>query len=300
MHADPHQPRRALLTGATGYLGGQFARALVRMGWEVSAIVRGASDAEIVDALRRDGVAVHVHDGTTDQLADIVARVAPEIVWHLATRFVGEHVPSDIVPLVTDNVLFGAQLLEATHRAGVRSLVVTGSAWQQHDNAMYSPVSLYAATKQAFEALAAWYAEVAGMRIVIAGLTDLYGPNDRRRKLLWAVMNAERTGATLDMNDGSPYIDLLHVVDAIDALLLAGDRALVSGGALERWAVRPGRPLRLRALIALWQQARGATVDVQWGARPLRAREALVPWTAGDDLPGWSARVALEEGLRSL
>jgi nucleoside-diphosphate-sugar epimerase len=233
-------------------------------------------------------------------LVTLVAAVRPVVVWHLATRFTSTHAVDDVEPLVRDNILFGAQLLEAMSRSGARSLVVAGSAWQQHDNADYAPVSLYAATKQAFEAMAAWYAEVRDLRVVVTRLSDVYGPGDTRRKLVWALAEAERTGNALPMNDGSPYIDLLHVDDAVAALRVAGDRAVARAGGMEHWAVRGGRSMPLRELVALWQQVRGTTFPVQWGALPLRAREATTPWTAGDVLPEWMPAIRLEDGLRGL
>lgn len=309
MSADPpatvagaiHQtPRRAFVTGGTGFLGGGLVSSLLADGWKVTVLVRESSDRARVALLQQRGASIAEHDGTTEQLVELLAWATPSMVWHAAARFVGQHATADIASLVQDNVLFGTQLLEAMHRTGSRSLVVVGSAWQQHENAEYAPVSLYAASKQAFEAMAQWYSDVAGMRIVVTRLTDVYGPNDERRKLLWALHNAEQTRATLEMNDGSPYIDLLHIDDAIAALRIAADRARAAGGAMERWAVRPGRAMQLRELVALWERVRRTTLDVHWGARPLRARETMSPWTRGELLPHWAPCVPLEDGLRSL
>ncbi len=296
-----HRPsQRAFVTGGTGYLGGRLVASLLAEGWAVTVLVRRSSDRARVSALQQRGVRIAEHDGSTAQLVELLSTSAPSVVWHAATRFVGEHAIGDVAPLVQDNVVFGTQLLEAMYRTGARSLVVAGSAWQQHDNVDYAPVSLYAASKQAFEAMAAWYSDVAGMRIVVTRFTDVYGPDDERRKLLWALRTAERMQSTLEMNDGSPYIDLLHVDDAIAALRVAANRARADGGAMERWAVRPGRALRLRELVALWEAVRGTTLKVMWGARPLRARETMIPWTSGELLPEWAPRISLEDGVRAL
>ena len=301
MSADePTIPRRVLVTGGTGYLGGRLISALRTRGSDVAAIVRRDTPTHRLATLRNAGVITLEHDGDTGQLCDLLQEARPEVVFHCSTRFVSEHKVDDVAPLVRDNILFGVQVAEAMRRTGVRSLVVTGSAWQQHDNAAYSPMSLYAASKEALESMLAWYAQVGEVRVLVARLTDLYGPDDERRKLLWALRNAERTGQVLAMNDGSPFIDLLHIDDAVNALLTAAARLEGTSVPFETWAVRTGRSLPLRDLVRVWQSVRGTRVNVEWGARPLRARETMKPWTATALLPDWSAKIPLEEGLLQL
>ena len=290
----------ALLTGGTGFVGGELAAALCADGWDVHVIVRASSSAEAVARLRGAGCVAYTHDGSRASLGRAVDGAAPDCTWHLATRFIGHHAPADVGPLVRDNVEFGALLLDALSTRGRPAVVTAGSLWQQYGNATYSPLSLYAATKEAFDAIATYYAEVLGFRVVECMLTDTYGPSDRRRKLLWHLREAARTGTALAMSgEGAQYIDLLHVNDAVRALITAGERAVAAPpGSLERWAVRPGHPIAVRELVERVGRALRRPVPVQWGARPGRPREMTVPWTAGAVLPGWQARIALDDGLR--
>lgn len=45
---------------------------------------------------------------------------------------------------------------------------------------------------------------------------------------------------------------------------------------------------------------RTKSVPVTFGARPYRDREVMRPWTKGVRLPGWTPRVALEDGIRRM
>lgn len=290
----------ALVTGATGFVGGHLARRLAREGWNVHAVVRRAFDDPKVQAL--EGVAsVHRHDGTTDNLAGIVARAAPAIVFHLASRFVAEHQAADVEPLVRQNLVFGAQLLDGMRAAGVTRIVNTGSAWQHYDNRDYSPVSLYAATKQAFVDLLVYFVEARDFRAITLELTDTYGPHDLRHKLIPIMLDAERNGRELSMVRGETPLDFVHVDDAVEAFVVAARRLMDAvGGGHDVFAVRGTTPVSARDLFDVWARARGISVRARWGELPQRPRAVFEPWTQGTVLPGWAPRVSLHEGLRTL
>jgi hypothetical protein len=46
------------------------------------------------------------------------------------------------------------------------------------------------------------------------------------------------------------------------------------------------------------EQVSGRKAHINFGARPYRPRELMVPWSAGQRLPGWMPQVSLAEGLR--
>ncbi|MDQ1439319.1 MAG: UDP-glucose 4-epimerase [Acidimicrobiaceae bacterium] len=287
--------RRALVTGATGFIGGHLVRALAREGWEVHALVRPSSAASGLSA------EVHVDDGTAEGLASVMAAANPDVVFHLAALFLAAHQPADVPALVEANVAFGARVAEAlAGLGGHRLLVATGTAWQHYEGRAYSPVALYAATKQALADVLRYYADAGQLSVTVLKLFDTYGPDDPRRKLLRLLADAAVSGETLEMSGGEQLIDLLHVDDVVAALLHAVDRNGDAGGTpyLE-FAVSSGAPVPLRTLVETFNQATGRTVNVTWGARPYRPREMFTPWEAGPPLPGWKPEVALADGIRA-
>lgn len=289
--------RRALVTGATGFIGSHLAKRLVADGWEVHAVVRPGSE---LGRLREIGVRAHSHDGSTDGLSGIIGDASPTVVFHLASLFLSQHRASEVVPLVRSNVEFGAQLLEGMAAHAVPALVNTGTSWQHFTGEGYNPVALYAATKEAFEAILAYYVETSPMRAITLKLFDTYGPHDPRPKLFSLLRGAVERDAPLPMSPGEQRVDLVYVDDVVNAFLLAAQR-LEEGRSVrphEVYAVSSGAPLPLRELVELFREVTGSPVPVEWGGRPYRAREVMVPWNAGVPLPGWAPRVGLREGIR--
>lgn len=292
---------RALVTGATGFVGSHLAMHLLAQGWDVAYVRRPGSRTPAWWGERAERLHAYTHDGTTEGMRAIVEQAAPDVVFHLASLFISEHAPEQVAPLIEANVLFGAQLLEATSAVGVSALVNTGTAWQHFGGtAEYRPVNLYAATKQAFEDVLAYYADARGLRAVTLELTDTYGPHDERGKLFALLARTAASGETLAMSPGEQLIDLVHADDVVRAFALAADRALaLAPGATERFSVTSGEPLPLQELVVRYERATGRRVRVEWGGREYRAREVMRPY-AGAPLPGWSPEVPLDAGLAQL
>jgi len=289
--------RKAIVTGATGYLGSHLARRLVRDGWEVHLIVRPSSSLALLEGVT-DRVSIHEHDGSTEGMRSILTTANPVVVFHLASLFKAGHVAQDIVPLVASNILFGTQLLEAMAVCGVEFLVNTGTSWQHYENRDYSPVNLYAATKQAFEDILRFYAETTSIKAINLMLYDTYGPRDSRPKLFSLLRRAAGEGTVLAMSEGEQLLDLVYVDDVIQAYKVAAERLLGNGVCqLESFNVSSGHPVQLRDLVKLYAGISAQPLRVEWGGRPYRPREVMVPWNRGETLPGWKPVIGLEEGL---
>ncbi|THC43807.1 NAD(P)-dependent oxidoreductase [Massilia sp. Mn16-1_5] len=289
--------RRALVTGASGFVGSHLARRLVEEGWEVHVLLRaGSSLAPLAPIL--DRLTLHRSSGATAELTEIVRAAAPDAVFHLAAVFLAQHKPEEIENLIEANILFPTRLLEAMAANGVRLLVNTGTAWQHFENRAYDPVNLYAATKQAFETLLAYYVNALGFSVATLALFDTYGPDDPRPKLMSALWKAAASGQALSMSGGEQLLDMVYIDDVVEAYL-ATERFLRDAGPVQlHYGVSSGAPLRLKDLVAAFEAALGARVNVGWGERPYRPRETMQAWTDFTAPPGWQPRMPLAEGLR--
>ncbi len=292
------EPRRALVTGATGFLGSHLARRLAQEGWTVHLLARPSSDQSMlawVDAVP------HLHHGTIADMQAIMAAARPSVVFHLASLFLSRHSPAEVEPLVASNILLPAQLAEAMAGAGVRHLVNTGTSWQHFQDEDYSPTCLYAATKQAFADLLAYWTGSGSLDAVTLELFDTYGPGDRRPKLFSLLRQAAATGTPLEMSPGEQLVDMVFVDDVVEGYLAAAERLLAGKvPGQETYALSSGAPLPLRELVGLYGRVTGREVPVEWGRRAYRPREVMVPWSRGKALPGWAPRVGLEEGIRRM
>lgn len=293
---------KALVTGATGFIGKHLVRKLIDIGWNIAVVVRKQSNLEELYAIAdKNKISVFYYDGYLQSLCDCFQQVQIDVVFHLASCFIAEHKPEDIAQLVESNVLFSTQLLEAMTLAKVSCFVNTGTAWQHYNDQVYSPVCLYAATKQAFEDILLYYVETKKVRALTLELFDTYGPYDTRKKLFYLLNKAVQTGEVIEFSPGEQLLNLVHIQDVLSAYILAAEMIIQAvNGTYKKYSVNADENIQLKELVALYEKIRGVTVRLNWGARPYRSREVMVPWTKGKRLEHWRPEIDLHTGLRSI
>jgi CDP-paratose synthetase len=288
---------KILVTGATGFLGKHLIDFLLSKGIEIVSIIRKESKNEF--PLNVETYCFDYDDVEKDIRYLKEAKI--DGVIHLASLFLASHKSSDIKQLVESNLFFSTYTLECASKAGIKWFINTGTFWQNYENAEYSPVNLYAATKEAFQNIAQYYIETNQIIFSTIKLSDTYGPNDTRAKVLNLFNKIAKSGETLDMSKGEQVIDISYIEDVLEAyyqlvLLLFSD--MVKNGSV--FAIKAKERVTLRELAGKYESATGKKLNITWGGRPYREREVMIPWENGITVPGWEPKVSIIDGIRKL
>lgn len=294
--------KRCLITGATGYIGSHVAAHMAASGWQVGAIVRPTSNVDELEIISKGNI--HPYDGNIRHLTGFMQRFRPDAVVHLAAAVNTRPEPEDVSQIVRANIEFGTVLLAAMEVAGVRHMVNTGTYWQNYHSAGYSPVDLYAASKEAFEKIIEYYTSACGFRVTTLRLFDVYGEDDVRPKLWSRLIESARADEPLALTGGEQLINLVHISDVCRAYEMAtemtldgGSRADAGVGAHIIYDVRSSETRTLRQTIELFQKATSTHLQAEWGKRPYRQREIMTPSFLHPVLPGWCERMTPSEGF---
>lgn len=291
---------RCLVTGATGYVGINLCRSLLAAGCEVDCLLRPTSDTSKLKSLSSN---INIWKPLTQTETVKMLEVAkPDVVFHLASLFIARHKNKDITPLIESNITFPTQLLDAMVATGTNKIVNIGSIWQNYDGNEYNPSCLYAATKQAFQDILKYYVEANGIRSITLKLSDTYGPDDPRPKIMNLLQKIVKTGETLAMSPGEQLIDLVYIDDVIRAIIMSGEILISSKNKIcpNEFIISSKKPVRLRTLVGLIEKYLKTTLNINWGTQAYRDREIMVPWDGGEWLPGWKPRIDIVSGINSL
>jgi len=283
---------RILITGGAGFIGSHLAERLLREGKRV-AIVDNLDDYYPAEAkranleeVRRVGELLFFSADIRKEkdLLQAFAAFKPDVVVHLAARPGVRLSFSQPSLYASINVLGTVEVLEASRRSGVEDADIS------------HPLSIYAATKVAGEALAYTYSHAYALSVACLRLFTVYGPRQRPdlaiRKFAGLILEGKEVPI---FGDGSLERDFTYIDDTVEGIV----HALGAPGKFDVYNIGNCRPVRVDAMV----QALGRALD-----RPVRRK--YLPTPAGEmllthaDLSksgqalGYSPKVNLEQGLQ--
>lgn len=292
--------KKAIVTGATGFVGSNLCRRLLEENWKVSTITRESSNySNLEDIL--ESINVYVYSDNILSLINYFNKEDADVVFHLASLFIAEHKSYQIDALVESNLRFGVHILEAMKESNTKLMINTGTSWQHYYTDEYNPVDLYAATKESFKKIIKYYIEAEGIRAITLKLFDTYGETDKRPKLINLLNQFANDQKELKMSPGEQVLDLVHVNDVANAFLKAYDYLKKRDDVkYDEFGVGSGNEIKLIDLIKTFEQQTGKKINVVWGGREYRKREVMRLWRKYKILPNWRANICLKEGLKRL
>ncbi|MHB8611001.1 MAG: NAD-dependent epimerase/dehydratase family protein [Candidatus Dormibacteraceae bacterium] len=297
-------PKRALVTGATGFVGANLVRRLLEEKHEVSLLVRENHDswrlADISDQVR------WIQTGIDDAagLGMVIAEFKPQWVFHLAAHGAYSW-QNDPAAIWATNVIGTANLVAACLAVGFEAFVNTGSSSEYglkdhapREDEPVEPNSPYAVAKAAATLFCAQTARDTGAPITTLRLYSVYGPWEEPRRFIPQLVACGLKGRLPPLANPNTARDYVYVDDVCDAYLRV---AREGRQARNVYNVGTGVQTTLRQAVELARRVLAIEPEPQWQSMPDRRWDTNV-WVADKsaieaDL-GWRASIALEDGLR--
>ncbi len=280
----------ALITGSAGFIGHALSRRLLAQGHRVTGFdaMSDYYDVELKRARHRNlaqysgFTAVEARLETPGAVRDVMEAAKPDIVFHLAAQAGVRYSLVNPQAYVDANLVGVANILEAVRAHPVRHLMLasTSSAYggntslpfRETDRAV-TPLTLYAASKIAGEAMAHSYAHLFSVPTTAFRFFTVYGPWGRPDMALFLFTRKILSGEPIEVfGEGAAERDFTYIDDLVDAIVRLSDHPppLPSEGGPVSDAdtlsnVAPyrlvniggGRPVRLDAMIGALEAALG-------------------------------------------
>ncbi len=305
--------RSALVTGCSGFIGFHLCQRLLADGFRVSGI-DSLSDYYDPGLKRQRQAMLEADPGFSvvndsieapDLLAGMFRDHRPEIVVHLAAQAGVRHSIDQPRTYLSSNIAGTFELLEAARAVPPRHMLLASTSsvygpndrmpWRETDRTDH-PMSFYAATKKATEAMAHSYAHLYGLPVTMFRFFTVYGPWGRPDMALFKFTRAVLRGEPIDVyNRGEMRRDFTHVGDLVTAIRALADQPPPPQGAPRDEGVSPvapwrainignSHPVTLDELIAAVEAATG---------KP--AIRNLMPMQPGDVPATWADTSTLQQ-----
>jgi UDP-glucuronate 4-epimerase len=302
--------RRAVVTGAAGFIGSHLCERLLSDGWSVTGIdcftdyyprpdklanLTVLSREPRFDLLERD----LVREGWQESFS------GAEAVFHLAAQAgVRDSFGASFGYYASNNLVATQRVFETAESAGVARVVWASSSSVYGDAEAHPcrepstptrPRSPYGVTKRACEDLARVYRSH-GLSTVGLRYFTVYGPRQRPDMAMRRICDALVTGGTFpQFGDGSQSRDFTFVTDAVDATVRAAHAETTS---TDVYNVGGGEEATLSRVIATLERIAGRRLDLdrQPAQRGDVVRTSADVSLARRDL-GWTPVVSLDDGL---
>jgi UDP-glucose 4-epimerase len=294
---------RALVTGASGFVGSYVVNALVQRGETVAILCRESSDLwRLSDALDR----VTVIRGDVSRLGEAdnsVKDFGPDTIFHLAWEGVLGR-DRDNPDQIDLNLIATLALVRLANQLGCRTFVGLGSQAEYgpqnqivDEDAPLRPATAYGVAKACAGQISQYLAARSGMRFVWLRLFSCYGPKDRPEWMIPYVIRSLSRGERPALTAGEQMWDYLYVTDAVEAIYQAAKNDRARGV----FNLGSGKAYRLRDVIQQIRDMIDPSLTLCFGEKDYASDQVMhlqADITRLKNAVGWQPKVSLSEGLR--
>jgi UDP-glucuronate 4-epimerase len=323
--------RKVFITGTAGFIGFHLAELLLAEGFRVHGY-DGMTDYYDVRLKQRRHQMLMQNPGfsMTEGLLEDVDLVnkttddfAPDIIVHLAAQAGVRYSLENPRAYIESNVVGTFNIMEAAKRLEVEHLLMasTSSVYGANEEMPFietekadTPLTIYAATKKANEAMGHSYAHLYDLPTTMFRFFTVYGPYGRPDLALFKFVDAILDGRPIDIyNHGDMYRDFTYVKDLVRGIRLLidtppvrpADKVVPEGDSLSPVApfrvVNIGNSDKVRLLdfVDAIEAELGMTAIRNY--MPMQAGDVPATWANADllqTLTGYKPQTDIKDGIR--
>lgn len=301
--------RKVFITGSAGFIGYHLARHLLQAGFRVHGYDGMTAYYDVALKRKRHAMLLQTpgFSATEAMLEDMLALdralddFAPEIIIHLAAQAGVRYSLENPRSYLESNVVGSFNVLEAARRLGVAHLLMasTSSVYGANPDMPFvetdltdAPLTVYAATKKATEALAHSYAHLWDLPVTMFRFFTVYGSWGRPDLAYFKFTEAILHDRPIDVyNRGEMWRDFTAVDDLVEAVLRLIDVVPPRPGtadAVDGDSLSPQAPYRIVNIGNSHKVHLQEFIDVLEDLLGRKAIRNLLPMQQGDAPATWA------------
>ena len=321
--------RTAFITGTGGFIGFHLAELLLQEGWNVAGF-DGMTDYYDVHLKKRRIEMLRRHPKfsftqamleNNDAVQTAVSTAAPDVIVHLAAQAGVRYSLENPRAYIDANIIGTFNVMEAGRTVQVQHLLMasTSSVYGANTEMPFTetqktdtPLTIYAATKKANEAMGHSYAHLYGLPTTMFRFFTVYGPWGRPDMALFKFTKGILEGTPIDVyNNGEMWRDFTYITDLVRGIRLlidtvpGGHETGVTGDSLSPVApfrvVNIGNSNKVRLLDFVNAIEAEIGKPAIFNYMPMQAGDVPATWADAsvlEHLTGYKPETDFREGVR--
>lgn len=298
------EKKRILITGASGFIGGNLIDTLKSVFEDVTIAVISRSQLP-------SDLGVHHYSGDIterDFVRKVVMDFKPNVVYHLAAHKERSRNINSIADSLNVNLMGTLNLYQALLDLDELELVVTIgtsdeygaclSPYQETD--IENPMSFYGFSKLCATKLSQFFHRVYEFPVVVLRPTIAYGPHQGMDMFIPSLIHSLIKEKSYNMTPGNQLRDFIYISDLVDVMIELMKAPKIYVG--ELFNVGSGKVYRIKEIAELVANQLNKEPFLNIGAIAYREHETMEYRTSVEKIKErmrWKPKVELKEGIRA-
>ena len=277
--------KRALVTGAAGFIGSNLTQELIEAGYAVYALIE-KGDTKSAEKLHSISPEIGIYEDLDELIEKAVEDEPFSLIFHLAT--VGVRPDFNDIELICDvNIKMGCKLVNFAKKNNSCLLVNFGSCFEygDHGDVLLTedmdcyPESLYAISKNASVKLMTEYSKNQNVKMITVRPFGVYGKGEGLNRLAPSIISSCINQEEIKTTEGNQIRDFVNVKDVAKAII-----TLVNSNYqdYEIYNICSDNPVKVKDFITEIVETCGFNRSlIKFGALLYRQNEAMI--FAGDN-----------------
>jgi UDP-glucuronate 4-epimerase len=325
--------RTVLITGTAGFIGFHLAQLMLKEGFRVVGYDGMTPYYDVALKRHRHQILLQCPGFSCDEgmledmprLQALCERERPDVIIHLAAQAGVRYSLENPRSYVESNLIGAFNVMECARVLGVQHLLMasTSSVYGANTEMPFAenhktahPLTLYAATKSANEAMAHSYAHLWTLPTTMFRFFTVYGPWGRPDMALFKFVRAALAGEPIDVyNNGQMARDFTYVADLVRGIRLLVDQppvrpetpdAIAPGDSLSPVApfrtVNIGNSTRVPLMDFITEIETALGMEIAKNFMEMQKGDVLETWadcTLLQKLTGYRPETTVREGVQA-
>lgn len=296
--------KRVLVTGATGFVGANLVRRLVKDNYEVHILTRETSNLWRIEEIYHELIDWKVDLNDLKNLKKIVEKINPEYIIHLAI-YGGYPTQKDEKEIFNVNLFGTINLLKALENIDYKCFINTGSSSEYGkknermiETMLCEPNTNYGIAKLAATLYCQNKAKESNKVIGTLRLFSPYGPYEEKGRLFESVCNEIIEKKDLNLSNPKVARDFIYIEDVVEAYILVLKNPEKLKGNI--FNICSGKQQRIEEIVEVIKLGIDETIKVNYNTNNGRSFDTLF-WEGDNSkfkkIYNWELKNSLKQGI---